>query len=200
MNTSLDIKNPTLRYVWCSEKVSGIRSRLKTLHSLEILFRFLAIVLLQCSEQQPFSYSVILWKWMNSQVEGKTKNELCATDNTTKVRTMVHVVSAECGNGALVDNDDDWHETKSSEFEREVVSLLQVVITVGWSVNSWNFFSMTDHSLRVFSLSLDTRGKKRALSSQFIKKKKNPQQRAAFLPCQACLYLLYIFLIILGFE
>lgn len=42
-------------------------------HSLEILFCFLAIVLLQCSEQQPFSYSVILWKWMNSQVEGKTK-------------------------------------------------------------------------------------------------------------------------------
>lgn len=65
-------------------------------HSLEILFCFLAIVLLQCSEQQPFSYSVVLWKWMNSQVEGKTKNELYPADNTIKVHTMVHVVSAEC--------------------------------------------------------------------------------------------------------
>lgn len=65
-------------------------------HSLEILFCFLAIVLLQCSEQQPFSYSVILWKWMNSQVEGKTKNDFYPADSTTKVHTMVHVVSAEC--------------------------------------------------------------------------------------------------------
>lgn len=65
-------------------------------HSLEILFCFLAIVLLQCSEQQPFSYSVILWKWMNSQVEGKTKNDLYPADSTTKVHIMVHVVSAEC--------------------------------------------------------------------------------------------------------
>lgn len=55
-------------------------------HSLEILFCFLAIVLLQWSEQQPFSYSVILW-------------------------------NGRCGNGALVSNDDAWHETKSSQFK-----------------------------------------------------------------------------------
>lgn len=78
--------------------------------------------------------------------------------------------TGRCGNGALVNNDDARHETKSSQFEREVVSLLQVVITVVWSVKSWNFFSMTNHNLHVFSLSLDTWGKKRALSSRFNKK------------------------------
>lgn len=144
----------------------GFRNQIQTL-----------VTLLQCSEQQPFSYSVILWKWMNSQVEGKTKNELCATDTCDKGTRhgsccFIWVFSSgRCGNGALVNNDDAWHETKSSQFEREVVSLLQVIITVVWSVSSWNFFSMTNHSLCVFSPSLDTREKKELSHHVLIFKK-----------------------------